>query len=111
MEAQTDFIIGKSAFITGGDWAFNQMKTNYYTQAIENEIQMVAVPMLSAIGTEIGITDEELHTLVEMIDNHDTYTEIKAALPALTDANIDRVLNARSIYDSIGGAHEIVIPS
>jgi len=29
----------------------------------------------------------------------------------LTDANIDRVLNARSIYDSIGGAHEIVIPS
>lgn len=111
MEAQTDFIIGKSAFITGGDWAFNQMKTNYYTQAVENEIQMVAVPMLSAIGTEIGITDEELHTLVEMIDNHDTYAEIKAAIPALTDANIDRVLNARSIYDSIGGAHEIVIPS
>ncbi|MFA5480806.1 MAG: ABC transporter substrate-binding protein [Bacilli bacterium] len=111
MEAQTDFIIGKSAFITGGDWAFQEMSSNYYTQAIENEIQMLAVPMLSAIGTEIGITDEELHTLVEMIDNHSTYAEIQAANPSLTDADIDRVLSARSIYDSIGGTHEIVIPS
>ncbi|MCB5288491.1 MAG: ABC transporter substrate-binding protein, partial [Candidatus Cloacimonetes bacterium] len=111
MEAQTDFIIGKSAFLTGGDWAFKEMSKYYYTQAVENEIEMIAVPMLSTIGTEIGITDAQLHTLVEMIDNHNTYVEIKTAIPSLTDANIDRVVNARSIYDSIGGSHEIVIPS
>ena len=109
MEAQTEFVTGKSAFMCDGDWVLNEMKRDYFDTA--KNVKMIGVPILSSIGTEIGITDSELHTLVEMIDQHKTNSEIKTVLPSLDDTKIARVYNARCIYDSIGGSHTIVVPS
>ena len=109
MEAQTEFIMGRTAFMIDGDWILNEMKRDYYEQG--KEILMIGVPILSAIGEEIGITDEQLHNLVEMIDEHKSNAEIKTAIPSLDDNKIQRVIDARSVHDTVGIGHQIVIPS
>lgn len=109
IEAQTDFINGKTAFMINGDWILNEMKGYYYEQA--KNIQMIGAPILSSIGTEIGLSDAQLHSLVVMIDEHKTNDQIKTVLPSLSDANIARVRNARSVHDTIGIGHNILIPS
>ncbi len=108
-EAQTEFITGKTAFMCDGDWVLNEMKEYYYDKA--KDILMIGAPILSSIGEEIGITDGQLHTLVENIDAHKTNAEIKAVIPSLTDSNIEWVRNARSVHDTIGIGHNIIIPS
>ena len=109
MEAQTEFVTGKTAFMMDGDWVVNEMKGDYGEYA--QNIKMLGVPVLSCIGEEIGITDAQLHDLVAMIDEHRTNDEIKAAIPSLDDTKIARVYNARCVYDSIGAAHGMSIPS
>lgn len=109
MEAQTEFVTGRCAFMANGDWVMHEMKRDYYEQA--KNILMIGMPILSSIGTEIGITDEQLHTLVEMIDAHKSDAEIKAAISGLSDAGIDRVRKARSVYNTRGIGHNIAIPS
>ena len=109
VEAQTDFITGRTGFMVNGDWVLNEMKEYYYNQA--KEIMMIGAPILSSIGTEIGITDQQLHTLVECIDDHQSNAEIKSILPTLSDDNIEWVRNARSVHGTIGIGHNILIPS
>ena len=109
MEAQTEFVTGKTAFMCDGDWLLNEMKRDYFDQS--KEIMMIGAPILSSIGTEIGITDAELHTLVENIDVHKSNSEIKTVFPSLTDANIERVRSARSLHDTLGIGHTVAIPS
>ncbi len=108
-EAQTDFITGKTAFMIDGDWMLNEMKEYYYDQG--KEIMMLRAPILSSIGSEIGISDAQLHTLVESIDSHLDNVAIKALIPSLSDANIERVRDARSVHDTIGIGHNVLIPS
>ena len=109
IEAQTNFIKGKTAFMCDGDWVLNEMKENYFEQG--KNITMLRTPILSSIGTEIGLTDGQLHTLVEMIDAHKSNEEIKATLTMLDDAKINRVVTARSMHGSIGSGHGLLIPS
>lgn len=108
-EAQTEFVLGKSAFMINGDWLMNEMKENYSDKA--SDIIMVKAPILSSIGAECGLTDAELHDVVKAIDNSKTNDEIKAAVSKATDAGIDRIREARSIHDSIGTSHDLFIPS
>ena len=109
MEAQTEFVTGKTAFMMDGDWVVNEMKADYFDYG--QNIKMLGAPILSVIGEEIGITDAQLHDLVQMIDEHKSNAEIKTAIPSLDDVKIDRVYNARCVYDSIGAAHTMIIPS
>lgn len=109
MEAQTDFVTGKTAFMCDGDWILSEMKEYYYNQT--KEIMMIGAPVLSSIGEEIGLTDSQLHTLVKSIDEHKTNDEIKALMPSLSDQNIEWVRNARSVHSTIGIGHNIIIPS
>lgn len=109
MEAQTEFFTGRTAFMIDGDWILNEMKRDYYEYG--KDIIMIGAPILSSIGEEIGITDAQLHDLVVMIDEHKTNAEIKAVIPSLTDEQIARVVAARSVHDTVGAGHQIVIPS
>lgn len=108
-EAQVEFVTGKSAFMTNGDWVMNEMKENYSDKA--SDIIMLKAPILSSIGTECGLTDAQLHDVVKAIDDLKTNEEIKLLVPAATDEAINRIYDARSIHDSIGPSHDIFIPS
>lgn len=109
MEAQTEFINGRSAFMVDGDWLLNEMKEYYFDKA--KEIMMIGAPILSSIGEQIGINDNQLHSLVEYIDSHKTNDQIKTLMPSLTDEHINWVRDARSVHSTRGIAHNVVIPS
>lgn len=109
LEAQNEFIRGKSAFMCDGEWLFQEMSKEYYEEA--KEIIMVSAPILSVIGEEGGVSDAELHTIVADIDAGKTDAEIKADVAKATDALIERVRNARGVHDGIGVGHCIEVPS
>ena len=109
LEAQHELLTGKAAFMVSGDWMLNEMKNEYYEEA--SQVSMLKAPVLSVIGEEIGISDAQLHTVVEMIDNGSDAADIKAAVSGLTDEGLSRVQNARNAYSSIGVTHQILVPS
>jgi ABC-type glycerol-3-phosphate transport system substrate-binding protein len=108
IDAQHDFLSGKSAFMINGDWLYNEMKAQYADEA--KAMQIVKTPILSSIGTECGLTDAELHTVVAAIDAGTAFADIKG-VSALTEASYNRIQNARNIYDCLGASHQILIPS
>jgi ABC-type glycerol-3-phosphate transport system substrate-binding protein len=107
-EAEHSFLTGKAAFMMNGDWLYNEMKSEYATEA--KAMQIVKTPILSSIGTECGLTDKELHTVVEAIDNGKAFNEI-TGISALKEAGYERIKNARNIYNCLGTSHQILIPS
>ena len=107
-EAQVNFMTGKSVFMVNGDWVMNEMKEQYRDKC--NDIAFVQMPILSCLGTENGLTDSQLHDVVKGIDEGKTDAEIKAVVPAATDAALAKIRDARSIHCSIGAGHEMFIP-
>lgn len=109
-EAQIQFMTDKSAFFVNGDWIMNEMRSQYAEKA--SDIVMLQMPILSCIGTENGLeNDQQLHDVVKAIDEGKTDEEIKVLVPKATDALLTKVRDARSIHDSIGAGHDMLIPS
>ena len=96
MEAQHQLLSGKVAFMVMGDWLMYEMKKEYYDEA--SQCLMMNTPVLSAIGTECGITDAQLSEAVKMVDEDKTDAEIIAAIPGLDETEVARIREARNIY-------------
>jgi ABC-type glycerol-3-phosphate transport system substrate-binding protein len=109
LEMQDRFLRGKAAFVVSGDWLLNEMSGEYLTEA--QNVEMMKTPILSSIGTEIGVTDSELHTIVKGIDDGEDDATIKGKVASLTDAGLTRVRSARHVYASIGVDHQVLVPS
>ena len=109
MEADNDFLNKKSAFMVGGDWFLGEMAGYYYDEA--KEIIMMKTPVISKIGTELGLTDQEFHDTIVRVDNGESDDAIIAAHPQLNATGIARIREARSIYSALGCNHDMVIPS
>lgn len=113
-DAQTKFIKGEAAFMVTGDWLQNEMKSpeEYYNLA--KECVMMRTPILSSVGTKIGLTESQLKQVIKLIDSQGKNADnaaIKAAVSGVTDEQIDKVREARSTHDSLGVSHSMVIPS
>lgn len=109
MEAQNEFMRAKSAFLCDGEWLYREMSGDYEKEA--SKIKMLAVPVLSKIGEENGLTDAQLHDVVAAIDAGQTDDAIKQAIPTASAAAIAKVRDARSIHDAIGVGHCMEVPS
>lgn len=109
LEMQDRFLTGKAAFVVSGDWLLNEMSAEYLDEA--KACKMMKAPILSSIGTEIGVTDADLHTIVKGIDDGENDATIKAKVSALTDEGLARVRSARKVYTSIGVDHQVLVPS
>lgn len=109
LEMQDRFLTDKAAFIVTGDWLYNEMSQDYSTEA--KGVEMMKTPILSSIGTEIGVSDAELHTIVKAIDDGEDDATIKGKVSTLTDAGLTRVRAARHVYASIGIDHQVLVPS
>ena len=114
-KAQYEFYKQNAVFMANGDWL---LREEYDIDQVGQErydvlknFEMIKTPILSSIGTEIGLNDAQLHTLVEMIDAKKNDAEILSALPSLDEAKILRVKKARGVYYSEGNNHSIIIPS
>lgn len=96
MQAQHEFLVGNAAFNFNGDWLLNEMEAEYFDEAAQ--CVMLNTPVLSVIGTECGITDEQLSEAVKLIDEGKTNEEVIAAVSGLDDAGAQRIRDARNIY-------------
>lgn len=99
-ESDTFFMMGYAAMKYAGDWTQLENLKNFP----DVELEYVRAPIVSALGTKLGITEEQL---IELIDYVDAVKNGKtAAKPSVstdkmtTDQLIDRVYEARSIYHS-----------
>lgn len=117
--AQTRFLEGNAAFTVCGDWFDNEMRAT--AKKIEKDngridtIKMMPTPIVSALGTKLGITETTLREVVDYVDK--TAAGESAQAPQFTstegvsaDAVIDAVKEARTVVFSLGNSHNAVIP-
>ena len=96
-------------FMANGLWLEREMETNY--TADELDIEFVKVPVVSALGTKLGITDEVLSDIIDYIDAGMTgtkpeFTTTKSQFT--TDKIIEIVKDARSINTAASNFHSCV---
>lgn len=115
MQAQTAFLQGNDAFFFTGDWFTNEMRGIYQELEANNQLggsfRMMRMPIVSALGTKLGITDAELSAIVDYIDGETaTAPSFTSTVGMSNDAVIERVREARSINFSLSSVHVGFIP-
>ena len=102
---QTYFMSGKAAMFSNGDWNNIEMMKQFP----DNDVRFMQLPIVSALGTKLGITEEQLRQLVDYVDG-------KGEKPAVSSSNyseeeiITAVKEARSFAASYADAHNVFIP-
>ncbi len=120
MPVQTMFLQGQALMHVNGDWFSSEMQTMMDSIKAQGgvvpELKTMRLPIISALGTKLGITDEELSAAVSYVDK--TAGGESVEKPALnssknitTDEVISTVREARGIVHSVGTGHTAVIPS
>jgi ABC-type glycerol-3-phosphate transport system substrate-binding protein len=61
---QTYFMIGEAAMFANGDWHHQEMMKQFP----DSDIRFLRVPVVSALGTKLGITDEQLAQFIDYAD-------------------------------------------
>ena len=115
MEQQTLFLKGGAAFHANGDWFDNEMR------AISEEIKAkngkidvfktMKLPIVSALGEKLGITDAQLSAIVDYVDGAaETKPEFTSSTGYTEEEVIDAVREARTVVSTIGPNHTAAIP-
>ena len=108
IKAQLQILQGKAAIMPTGNWAYQQMKLNY-PDVVGNGV-MMKMPVISALGTKLGISDATLSAIIKGVDEGKTDAAI-AAECSTTETIAARVREARNIYFDYSVNHIALIPS
>lgn len=116
MVAQTNFLRGESLMHVNGDWFSSEMRTIMGEVDNGYVFKTMRMPIVSALGEKLGITDAELSAIVSYVDA--VAAGESATEPAFTSTKgystekvVGAVREARTIVHSIGPAHTAVVPS
>lgn len=119
MQAQTNFITGRGAFMAAGDW-FDMEMYQERTDRIEAgqtlpTVSMMRTPVISSIVEKLSYRDEDGSymddtMLQELIKDVDAGKESPTNTKVSQD-DYDIVREARNVVYSIGPGHNAVIPS
>ena len=104
------FLRGQGVFHVNGDWFEYEMKDKKAEikekEGIDYSIKLMRTPIVSALGTKLGITDAQLAATVDYVDG------VTSEAPAGVSANaIAAVREARGVVHSIGAYHSSYVPS
>ncbi len=88
-------VTGKAAFTCDGEFFFNEVKANY--QKYLNDITFINTPVSSSLGTALGISDEQLSTIIGLYDEDKTVEEAVSAT-SLSQEIVERVYEARGAH-------------
>ncbi len=108
--AQNKFLDGtnKIAMMVNGDWIQSEMKKNYSPEEID--IEFIKTPIISSLGTKLGITDSELSAIISYVDGKGSLPEFASSKQLTDNEVIEAVRAAREINTSCGFAHGTYIP-
>ena len=114
----SDFTTVQNYFLEGdkkivininGDWLEREARSNY--SADEIDITYIKAPVISSLGTQLGITDEELSQIIDCIDNDKEMTAFTSTEGYTNEEVVERVKQARSLNISVSGSHTAWIPA
>ena len=112
---QTYFMAGDAAMLPNGDWTNIEMGKTFPN----NDVRFMRVPIVSSLGTKLGITEDELRNTVTYVDailaGETAKTPVlnpqpvkgQAALSA--EEVIEEVKAARSIVDTYANLHTVAV--
>ncbi len=107
--AQGMFLRGQGVFHVNGDWFENEMKDKKAEikekENLDYSIKLMRTPIISALGTKLGITDAQLADTVDYVDG------VTTTKPDVSDTVIAAVREARGVVHSIGANHTSYVPS
>lgn len=116
-EAQTYFLNNKAVLMVNGSWLLNEMRN---TDGAKTSFAMMKSPVISSIvdncpsiaGEDGGEPDEELCALIDAIDKATSSADVPLTGEgySVTEADRDRVYEARNLMASNFDAHGVVIP-
>lgn len=113
MEYQQNFYKGEGLFMFNGDWVDNEMadwRAGYKGTLVT--VKTMRMPIISALGTKLGITDTELSKIVDYVDGTISTAPSFTSTEGYTNKEvIDAVTEARTIVYSIGPNHQAGIPT
>lgn len=92
-----------------GDWLEREARSNY--SADEIDIKYIKAPVISSLGTQLGITDSELSQIIDCIDNNKTMIDFSSTKGLTNENVVERVNEARSLNISVSGSHTAWIPA
>lgn len=104
--SQKYFMQGRATMMCTGDWIENETGTEY-----KPDLMMIKAPILSDVADLIGLTgtaaekDLALRDLVDKIDAGETEDS------RLTEANFDKLVEARNVVFTLANSQIAVIPS
>lgn len=125
--AQSKYILGEAVMMPNGDWFENEMRANYKEDKNRYDIRFMQMPVLSAIVENTGLYthdkayntltdaekaayDEKLSAIISVIDKNGTLTDAQAAVAELTQADFDKIKEARRIVYGVED-HVAYVPS
>ncbi len=106
VQAQNALYAGNALFMVNGDWLEKEMENEDISTTYD--IKLMRTPVISALGTDLGITDEQLASIVDYVDG---VTAVKPTGTGIDDDVIDIVREARNVMYSIGSNHISFIPT
>lgn len=105
-QSQTYFLGDRALMMPNGSWVENEMKS-----AGEMSVALMKTPVISALGTKLGINERQLKTLVSLADG-DTLTADELVLIAdIGQETRDAVAFARNIHYTEMSQHHAFIPN
>ena len=90
--------------MVNGDWMENE--SSLFLNEYGNTIKFMNVPVVSALGDKIGVTEEQLSELVSFVDG-----DISSVSFTYTEDQLRAVREARSIIYNNGAQHTLVVPA
>lgn len=111
-DAQTMFMNGYAAMMVTGNWLVNEMKSN--SEATDTNLKMMKTPIISSIKDNLPNVenDYQLRDVIDAVDAFDDGAAKQLAFNdfTITDAEWDRVYEARHVMSSNFDGHLFVIP-
>ena len=109
---QTYFMAGEAAMLPNGDWTNIEMGKSFP----DNDVQFMRVPIVSALGEKLGITEDELRAAVSYADallDGETATKPVLApkevngVTLTADEVLQEVYDARCVVDTYANLHTV----
>ena len=108
-DAHGKIIMGNAAFMTDGEFFFNEVRVNFNSKL--NDVTFINTPVISKLGIQLKLDgsgsdeakcDDILSYMIGLIDEGKNTADIKSATETqfsvtLTDAQVERVLEARKV--------------
>ena len=104
---QTYFLNNKGLMTPNGSWIENEMKGSI--SANSAQIKMMKCPVLSSVGTLLGLSEEQLVAVIAYVDG-DADSSQTAYAESLSEDILNRIREARYIYLDESIQHHMVIP-